>query len=208
MPARRPLGEIIERVPVIKNGREQDYLDTTIYLETSIEPGNREETVRLYYFANTLKTAFEEILLSFAEPMGRGFWLTAEYGVGKSHFLATLACLLADNSDAVWNSVHEEDIRNYRFKFERRRLFPVVAGLRGKTAISIDRPITLLDQLEKEIDEAVTRLGLDKKINITPVAETINLFDGFNGSLQGTINSFIQQRSGQKAGDLKRNHPD
>ena len=208
MPARRPLGEIIERVPVIKNGREQDYLDTTIYLETSIEPGNREETVRLYYFANTLKTAFEEILLSFAEPMGRGFWLTAEYGVGKSHFLATLACLLADNSDAVWNSVHEEDIRNYRFKFERRRLFPVVAGLRGKTAISIDRPITLLDQLEKEIDEAVTRLGLDKKINITPVAETINLFDGFNGSLQGTINSFIQQRSGQKAGDLRRNHPD
>ncbi len=208
MPTRRPLGEIIERVPVIKNGKEQDYLDTTIYLETSIEPGNREETVRLYYFAKTLKTAFEEILLSFAEPMGRGFWLTAEYGVGKSHFLATLACLLADNSDAVWNSVHEEDIRNYRFKFERRRLFPVVAGLRGKTAISMDRPITLLDQLEKEIDEAVTRLGLDKKINITPVAETINLFDGFNVSLQGTINNFIQQRSGQKAGDLKRNHPD
>ncbi len=208
MPVRRPLGEIIERVPVIKNGKEQDYLDTTIYLETSIEPGNREETVRLYYFANTLKKAFEEILLSFAEPMGRGFWLTAEYGVGKSHFLATLACLLADNSDAVWNSVHEEDIRNYRFKFERRRLFPVVTGLRGKTAISMERPITLLDQLEREIDETVIKFGLDNKINITPIAETINMFDGFNSALQGTINNYIQQKTGQKPGDLRRNHPD
>ncbi len=208
MPARRPLGEIIERVPVVKNGKEQDYLDTTIYLETAIEPDNRAETVRLYYFANTLKSAFEEILLSFADPRGTGFWLTAEYGVGKSHFLATLACLLADNSDKVWNSVHEEEVRSYRFKFEKRRLFPVVVGLRGKTSINTDRPITLLDQLEKEIDETITKLGLENKINITPVAETLNLFDGFNNSLQGTINSYIQQKSGQKSGDLRKNSPD
>jgi hypothetical protein len=208
MPTRKPLGQIIERVPALKKGKDVGYLQDTINLEESIKPEARQETVRLYYFAKTLKTAFEEILQAFSEPVGRGFWLTAEYGVGKSHFLATLACLLTDNSEGVWGSVHDKDIKNYRFHFQKRRLFPIVAGLRGKTAIAQDKPITLLEQLEKEIDESINQLGLDGKINVTPVAETLNFFDGFNASLQGAINSYIQQKSGKKPSELRKNHPD
>ena len=207
MASRKPLGQIIERVSAFRKGKEVGYLQDTINLEEAIEPGNREETVRLYYFAKTLKTAFEEILMAFSEPVGRGFWLTAEYGVGKSHFLATLACLLSDDSDQVWNAVHDADIQNYRFQFKKRRLFPVVAGLRGKTAISQDRPITLLEQLEKEIDESISQLGLEYKINVTPVAETLNLFDTFDQTLQGAINSYIQQRSGTQPSKLRKEYP-
>jgi predicted transcriptional regulator len=208
MPALKPLGQIIERVPALKKGKDVGYLQDTINLEESIKSEARQETVRLYYFAKTLKTAFEEILQAFSEPIGRGFWLTAEYGVGKSHFLATLACLLTDNTEGVWGSVHDKDIKNYRFHFQKRRLFPIVAGLRGKTAIAQDKPITLLEQLEKEIEESINQLGLDRKINVTPVAETLNLFDGFNASLQGAINIYIQQKSGKKPPELRKNHPD
>lgn len=207
MASRKPLGQIIERVPALRRGKDVGYLQDTINLEEAIEPENREETVRLYYFAKTLKTAFEEILMAFSEPVGRGFWLTAEYGVGKSHFLATLACLLSDDSDRVWNAVHDADIRNYQFQFKKRRLFPVVAGLRGKTAISQDRPITLLEQLEKEIDESISQLGLEDKINVTPVAETLNLFDSFDQTLQGAINSYIQQQSGTRPSQLRKENP-
>jgi hypothetical protein len=171
MMTRKPLGQIIECVPAIKKGKDVGYLQNTIHLEESIEPENREETVRLYYFAETIKRAFEEILFTFSTSEGKGFWLTAEYGVGKSHFLSTLACLLSDNSDKVWKAVHDPDIRNYQFKFKKRRLFPIVAGLRGKTAINQEREITLLDQLEKEIDKTISQLHLQDKINITPIAE-------------------------------------
>ncbi len=207
MTSLKPLDQIIERVPALRKGKDVGYLQDTINLEEAIEPENREETVRLYYFAKTLKTAFEEILMAFSEPVGRGFWLTAEYGVGKSHFLATLACLLSDDSDRAWNAVHDTDIQNYRFQFEKRRLFPVVAGLRGKTAISQDRPITLLEQLEKEIEESISQLGLGNKINVTPVAETLNLFDTFDQTLQGAINSYIQQQSGTRPSQLRKEDP-
>ncbi|MFX0196226.1 MAG: hypothetical protein ACFFCW_08900 [Candidatus Hodarchaeota archaeon] len=207
MAARKPLDQIIERAPALIKGKDVGYLQDTINLEESIEPGNREETVRLYYFAKTLKSAFEEILMAFSEPVGRGFWLTAEYGVGKSHFLATLACLLSDDSDRAWDVIHDPDIQNYRFQFEKRRLFPVAAGLRGKTAISQDRQITLLEQLEKEIDESIGQLGLEDKINITPVAETLKLFDGLHQGLQGAINSYIQQKSGTNPSQLRKDNP-
>lgn len=208
MSDRKPLSQIIERLPALKRGIDIGYLQDTIHLEESIEQGNREETVRLYYFAKTLKKAFEEILFAFSEPVGRGFWLTAEYGVGKSHFLSTLACLLMDDSEPVWNSVHDAEIKNYRFNFKKRRLFPIVAGLRGKTAIAQDRQISLLEQLEKELDESIRQLGMEGKINITPVAETLNLYDGFNASLQGAVNNYIQQKSGKKPADLRRLQPD
>ncbi len=62
---RKPLSQIIERVPALKKGKDVGYLQDTINLEESIKPEMRQETVRLYYFAKTLKTAFEEILLAF-----------------------------------------------------------------------------------------------------------------------------------------------
>lgn len=205
---RKPLNKIIERVPSIRNGKEIAYIQDTINLEESIRPENREDTVRLYYFAKTIQSVFEEILLAFSEPLGRGFWLTAEYGVGKSHFLATLACLLSDNSDRVWNCVHDSEIKNYQFRYGKRRLFPVVAGLRGKTAKSEDSPITLLDQLEKEIEESISQLDLEDKINITAVAETLSFFDNLPADFQGVIQNFIQQKSGTRASELRKDKPD
>lgn len=207
MSNRKPLNRIVERIPSVRKGKTLDYVQDTINLEESIIDENRQDTVRLYYFAKTLKLAFEEILVAFSEPIGRGFWLTAEYGVGKSHFLATLACLLSDNSDQVWNCVHDMDVKNYQFQFKKRQLFPVVVGLRGKTAIAQDKPISLLDQLEKEIDESIEQMGLMDKINITPVAAMLELFDKFDQSLQGAIGLYIQQSAGSKPQDLRKNDP-
>ncbi len=82
MITRKPLGQIIERVPALKKGKDVGYILDTINLEESIKPEARQETVRLYYFAKTLKPAFEEILQAISVPVGRGFWMTGDNGVG------------------------------------------------------------------------------------------------------------------------------
>ena len=58
MKERKPLAQIIERVPAFRKGKEVDYLQDTINLEESIEEENRQETVQLYYFPKTIKVAY------------------------------------------------------------------------------------------------------------------------------------------------------
>jgi len=62
--------------------------------------------------------------------------------------------------------------------------------------------------LEKEIDVCIEQLGLQDKINITPVAEILELFDHFDQSLQGAINLYIQNKTGTKPQDLRKNDPE
>jgi hypothetical protein len=200
----RPLNQLIEYIPNIKNGKEVDYLNDTINLEESIELENQEETVRLYYFAKTIKATYEEILQAFSEPEGRGFWITAEYGVGKSHFLATLACLLVQPSEKIWRNIHDEDIRNYLFRFKDQKLFPIIDGLRGKSAISADKPITLLNQLEKAIENSIEKLNLSNLINITPVQETIEFYDGCVPELKRAIDDHIRYKTNKMAEIVKQ----
>jgi hypothetical protein len=72
--------------------------ETTLSLETAIQQG--EQTVAHYRFTPSIRDYFSEILLLVTSDRGQGYWVQAEYGAGKTHFLATLAVLVVAASPA------------------------------------------------------------------------------------------------------------
>ncbi len=57
------------------------------------------EMVESYIFTDTIRQYFTQILESVATGAGQGFWVQAEYGAGKTHFLTTLAALIANGQE-------------------------------------------------------------------------------------------------------------
>jgi hypothetical protein len=93
-----------------------------------------EETVDTYIFTDTIRQHFTEVLETVALERGQGYWVEAEYGSGKTHFLATLTAMLSDFSDALWNRVGDDDIHRYQTLLKDHRLFPVILSLRGEAS--------------------------------------------------------------------------
>ena len=66
-----------------------------------------EEMVKTYIFTDTIRAHFEEIMESVARGHGQGFWVQAEYGAGKTHFLVVLSALLSNPDDKLWTLVSQ-----------------------------------------------------------------------------------------------------
>ena len=94
-----------------------------------------DETVETYIFTPTIRHHFIEVLESVALGRGQGYWVGAEYGSGKTHFLATLAALLSDFSDSLWEKISDDEIRRYQTRLKDHRLFPVILSLRGEAGV-------------------------------------------------------------------------
>lgn len=121
--ARLPIRDLVVQKPRPK---------TTLSLLPSFRE-DAQQTVESYIFTDTIRSHFETILDTVARGVGQGIWVQAEYGAGKTHFLATLASLLADSSGALWEKVTDEAISRYRVRFQNTRLFPVLISLRGES---------------------------------------------------------------------------
>jgi hypothetical protein len=82
------------------------------------------------------------ILEKVADKEGQGWWLQAEFGVGKSHLLAATA-ILAIGGEAAWDHIKKREDEEkkagpgarldtlWRKKMEKRKLFPIVFSLEG-----------------------------------------------------------------------------
>ena len=108
-------------------------------------PGRRGK-VRLEtldeFLIDPVRSYLNSILSKIADNEGQGFWLQAEFGVGKSHLLASTAILALGGPDA-WNRAKEREDEEkkagpgaridslWRKKIEKRKLFPVVFSLEG-----------------------------------------------------------------------------
>ena len=116
------------------------------------------ETVETYIFTDTIRHHFTELLETGSIGSGQGYWVEAEYGSGKTHFLATLTALLSDFSDALWNRVGNDEIRRYQTRLKDHRLFPVILSLRGEASAEATNSRTLMDVLlEKGFHPAFKR---------------------------------------------------
>ena len=77
---------------------------------------NPVRTVRDYLFTPGIRGYFERIFHDVKESRGGGYWVQAEYGGGKTHFLSTLLCLLGEAGDEteqeVWAAIHDRDLRD------------------------------------------------------------------------------------------------
>jgi len=166
--ARLPIRDLVVQKPRPK---------TTLSLLPSFRE-DAQQTVESYIFTDTIRRHFETILDTVARGVGQGFWVQAEYGAGKTHFLATLAALLADPSGALWERVADETIRRGRVRFQNTRLFPVLVSLRGESQADALTTQSLLDVLlEKGFRPALEDAGLTAKARLTSADDLLHWFD-------------------------------
>lgn len=190
------------RAPLRDLIRRQPQPETTLDLKRSV--GQPEKTVGTYVFTDSIRRQFEDILEHIARGEGQGFWIQAEYGAGKTHFLATLACLLT-GEEAIWEQVRDEGIRAYRRRLRTVRLFPVVISLRGETETGAVNERPLFDVIEQELARTLEERGLRDAVSLTL---TDDLLDWFARQPEGTrsdIETFIRQRVGQSSEALRQN---
>ncbi|MFQ5834594.1 MAG: hypothetical protein ACE5HR_01565 [bacterium] len=177
-----PIGELIRRVPERPEG--------TILLSIAIR--TPEKTVKTYRFTPNIRAWIEEILEKVSTCSG-GYWVQAEYGAVKTHFLATLTCLIMDTSKELWNKVKHEEIKNLRHRLEEIRLFPVVFSLKGEAGVDVQD--NLLKVIEDKIEESLEKIGLEDKISITTEDEVIDWYKTRPGAFRNPIDDFIRGKT-------------
>jgi hypothetical protein len=74
---------------------------TTPSLAQAITRAKACETVGDYHFTPSLRAHFQRVFECIVHRKGQGFWVQAEYGAGKTHFLGTLIDLLIWDDAAV-----------------------------------------------------------------------------------------------------------
>ncbi len=89
--------------------------ETTLSLVTAFRNQSRD-LVGSYVFTETIRDHFARILETVAIGRGQGFWVQAEYGAGKTHFLAALAALLANAQGDLWSLVEDKEILQYEHR--------------------------------------------------------------------------------------------
>lgn len=157
------------------------------------------EMVESYIFTDTIRQYFTQILESVATGAGQGFWVQAEYGAGKTHFLAALAALIANGQDGLWDTVHNEEIRNYRRRLEGVRLFPVIVSLRGMGEADAYAGRTLLDViLEEGFGQALRKAGLEGQIQVTAAEDYITWLErDTTPELRQAVEAYVRRVTGQ-----------
>ena len=94
------------------------------------------------FFLDPVRNYMHRILECVASGTGQGFWVQAEFGVGKSHLMAATS-VIAVGLKPAWDKVAErEDAEGkagpgarldnqWRAKIENKRIFPIVFSLEG-----------------------------------------------------------------------------
>ncbi|MFQ3662521.1 MAG: DUF6079 family protein [Chloroflexaceae bacterium] len=157
-----------------------------------------ETMVETYIFTDTIRGYFEQTIFdAVARGQGQGFWVQAEYGAGKTHFLTVLSALLSDTSQALWSRIQDEDIRQAHRRLGGARLFPVVLSLRGEGAGDGTFERSLLDVLlEAGFQPALEAAGLDGQVRITPADDIVAwLEEQASPALRQDAYTFVQGRT-------------
>ncbi len=185
---RLPLRDLI-----VKKARPQ----TTLNVEDAFlkRPGEMVET---YIFTDSIRQHFEQILDTVAKGQGQGFWVQAEYGAGKTHFLAVLAALLSRADDRLWDRVDDPAIRQFWQRLKHVCLLPVVCSLRGEASADPLTSRTLMDVLlEKGLRPALERAGLADRVRLTSTEDLMDWYDQRAAPVYRTdFESYVQKSTG------------
>jgi hypothetical protein len=141
---------------------------TTPSLSQSIEQGNAEACVSEYYMTPALREHFKKVFECVVHRKGQGFWVQAEYGAGKTHFLAVLINLLMWRDQGVWQRLLDNELKkDYDGPLSKLRMFPVAFSLRGLG--DSDGKDSLMRIFEEQIRESLDQLDpeLSKQMKLT-----------------------------------------
>lgn len=143
---RKALGDILEIPPRVESVYSLTQHVWAGNSDSDRRESKRQNRVRLEtldeFWVDPVRSYLHRILEAVAEGKGQGFWLQAEFGVGKSHLLAATS-ILAVGLKPAWDKLKErEDSERkvgpggrldtvWRSKVEKKRVFPVVFSLEG-----------------------------------------------------------------------------
>lgn len=106
--------------------------DLTPSLAKIITPEAACQTVSDYLFTAALRGHCKRVFECVVNRKGQGFWVQAEYGAGKTHFLGTLVDLLVWQELKVWDELRDAELKtDYAGAFSKVKWFPVAFSLRG-----------------------------------------------------------------------------
>lgn len=172
--------------------------ETTLSLIRAVR--DPERTLKDYRFTDSIRRYFETILEAVAQGTGQGFWIPAEYGAGKTHFLAALACMLSDTSERLWSEISDPEIARYRKRLGDMRLFPVLVSLRGESGVP-DELVgrQLFEILESAIERQLEETGLRDEISITTADEIYQWYTSQSADLRSVIDEHVRSQTGMTA---------
>lgn len=177
--SRTRIGDLIK----IKEG-----IEATLSLANAIK--TPDITVGSYIFTESIHRYMRIILDTVIRGHGAGFWIQAEYGAGKTHFLSTLSSLLSYGNENVWNNVEDDEIRSYKDRLTNYKLFPVIINLRGA-----GKPDPLDDDLfevlEKNIEDALEECGIRNAVKLTSDDKIVEWYK--DNPLRRDIDEYIQK---------------
>ena len=106
--------------------------ETTPRLSDIIQKEKAGRTVSEYLFTTVLRGHSKLIFDSVVLRKGQGFWVQAEYGAGKTHFLGTMVDLLVWRDLKVWEALRDNELRSeYSGALSKVKWFPVAFSLLG-----------------------------------------------------------------------------
>lgn len=161
---------------------------------------NAREMVETYVFTDTIRAHFDAILEPVATGHGQAFWVQAEYGAGKTHFLVTLAALLANTADdTLWQLVQDGHIRQAQKRLRASRLFPVVLSLRGESAGDPYFGRSLLDVLlEEGFGNALEAANLLEEVQVTAADDILAWLEHTaSPAIRADAEAFVNQQGNQ-----------
>ncbi len=142
--------------------------ETTPSLTDIIQSEKAVRTVSEYRVTAALRGHIKRILECIVNEKGQGFWVQAEYGAGKTHFLGTLVDLLVWQDLKVWEHLRDEELKkDYGKTLSKKKWFPVAFSLRGMGE-SGDGD-SLMRVFEEQIRESIKTFApaLDAQVNVT-----------------------------------------
>jgi hypothetical protein len=167
----KPIGQIFEPKPT----------------EPKTTPSLREaldqplETIETYKVTPSLHALLKELLEKAIHRKGQGYWIRAEYGAGKTHFIAALTVLLTNREAAVWSTLRDDPLRaEYQALMGKLKLFPVAFSLLGTG--EADAKDSLVRRFEREIRDALPD-GLRAKIPVLSEELAVEWFENQAGEL-------------------------
>jgi hypothetical protein len=149
-------------------------------------------TLDSYLVTPSLRASLREVLDKAVHGKGQGYWSKAEYGAGKTHYLAALTTLLTARDPAVWAAVKDDSLRDYQAPLAKVKLFPVTFSLLGTA--EADAGDNLFRRFLKEIKSALPP-ELVKKVSVLSEELAVEWYDKQAGKLlkETTIAAYFQQ---------------
>lgn len=147
---------------------------TTPSLSGYIQKESAKECVSEYYLTPSLRSHFKKVFESVVHRQGQGFWVQAEYGAGKTHFLSALVDLLMWQDVGVWNDLRDEELKSeYSGSLSKVRMFPVAFSLRGMGEASDKDSLMRIfeEQIRESLDQQHPELLKQVRLTSADIAD-------------------------------------